>query len=103
MVFQAACAALAGLDVRMVVTTGAHPAHRDTRRVVGRGPHGPLLAAADVLVSPGGGGVVTKGAAAGVRHVVVPLAGDQREAAARVCAAGVGRSLPFARCWPWRP
>lgn len=93
---------LTGLDLRVVVTTGAHPARRDGTLVVGRGPHAPLLAQADLLVSPGGGGVLTKGAAAGVRHVVVPLAGDQREAAARVRAAGVGRRVPFARCRPWR-
>lgn len=91
---------LRDLDLRVVVTTGAHAPRREPRLVVGKGPHAPLFAAADLLVSPGGGGVLTKGAAAGVRHVVVPLAGDQREAAARVVAAGVGRRLSPRRCGP---
>jgi UDP:flavonoid glycosyltransferase YjiC (YdhE family) len=91
---------LRGLDVRLVVTTSASPARREPRVVVGVGPHGPLLERAAVAVSPGGGGFITKAAAAAVPQVVVPLAGDQREAAARLRDAGVARVLSPRRCTP---
>lgn len=94
--------ALHGLDLRLVLTTGQLPAARTSQVVIGKGPHAPLLAHADLLVSPGGGGVLTKGVAAGVRHVVVPLAGDQREAAARVVDAGLGRRVSPRGAWAWR-
>lgn len=85
------------LDVRVVVTTGHGRPRREPGLVVGRGPHGPLLAGAAVAISPGGGGFVSKAAAAGVAHVVVPLQGDQREAAARLADTGAGRTVA-----PWR-
>lgn len=91
---------LAGLDLRLVVTTTSLPPRRDHRTVVGVGPHGPLLAEASVAVSPAGGGFLVKAAAAGVPQVVVPLAGDQREAAARLRDVGAGRVLRPARCTP---
>jgi UDP:flavonoid glycosyltransferase YjiC (YdhE family) len=95
-----AIAGLRGLDLRLVVTTGRRPASRSSRLVVGVGPHGPLLAAAALVVSPGGGGFVAKAAAAGVPQVVVPLAGDQREAAARLRDACAARVVRPARCTP---
>jgi UDP:flavonoid glycosyltransferase YjiC (YdhE family) len=52
-----------------------------------------LLAQAALAIGPGGGGFVSKVAAAGVPMVVVPQAGDQREAAARLVDAGIGRVL----------
>lgn len=91
---------LAGLDLRLVVTTGRRPPERRHDRVVGVGPHGPLLATASLAVSPGGGGFVTRAAAAGVPQVVVPLAGDQREASARLRDAGAGLRVRPARCTP---
>ncbi len=97
---ELALAGLADLDLRVVVTTARLPARRTARTVVGVGPHGPLLAAAAVAVSPGGGGFVTKAAAAGVPQVVVPLAGDQREAAARLRDAEVARVLRPRWCSP---
>jgi UDP:flavonoid glycosyltransferase YjiC (YdhE family) len=95
-----ALAGLRGLDVRLVVTTSASPPRRDPRVVVGVGPHGPLLEQAAVAVSPGGGGFITKAAGAAVPQVVVPLAGDQRESAARLRDAGVARVLTPRRCTP---
>lgn len=95
-----ALAGLRGLDLRLVVTTSASPPRRDPSVVVGVGPHGPLLAQAAVAVSPGGGGFITKAAAALVPQVVVPLIGDQREAAARLRDAGVARVLSPRRCTP---
>lgn len=97
---ETAIRGFAGLDLRLVVTTGRRPSERRHDRVVGVGPHGPLLDEAALAVSPGGGGFVTKAAAAGVPQVVVPLAGDQREAAARLRDAGAGRRVRPARCTP---
>ncbi|MEX1178361.1 MAG: nucleotide disphospho-sugar-binding domain-containing protein [Nitriliruptor sp.] len=92
--------ALGGLDVRLVVTSSAIPPRRERRLAVGVGPHRPLLAQAALAISPAGGGFLTKAAAAGVPQVVVPLAGDQREAAARLRDIGAGRVLAPARCSP---
>jgi len=91
-------AALAGLEhagVRLVVTTGRTDLSTwsNGRAVIGRSGHGPLLAAADVAVGPGGGGFVAKALTAGVPLVLTPLMGDQRETAGRVHHAGVGVSL----------
>lgn len=84
---------LVGSGTRVVVTgdvEGPVPAGV----VVGRGPHGPLLDAADVAVGPGGGGFTTKAMVRGVPMVVVPLAGDQRETAGRIANSGAGVWLP---------
>jgi UDP:flavonoid glycosyltransferase YjiC (YdhE family) len=91
---------LVGVDVRLVVTSSRLPAQRAPDLVVGQGPHRPLLAEAALAVSPGGGGFVSKAAAAGVPHVVVPLLGDQREAAARLRDTGAGRTLRPGRLSP---
>lgn len=95
-----AIAGLRGLDLRLVVTTGQEPARRGRDLVVGVGPHAPLLAEAAVAVSPGGGGFITKAAAAGVPQVVVPLGGDQREAAGRLRDVAAARVLRPRRCTP---
>jgi UDP:flavonoid glycosyltransferase YjiC (YdhE family) len=88
------------LDVRIVVTSGRVPPRRAPGVVVGRGPHRPLLELASLAISPGGGGFVSKAAAAGVPHVVVPLLGDQREAAARLRDTGAGRTVRPGRLSP---
>jgi UDP:flavonoid glycosyltransferase YjiC (YdhE family) len=99
-----AATALAGLrhaGVRLVVTSG-----RDDLTpwpvgcAVGRTPHGPLLDRAAVAVGPGGGGFVGKALVRGVPLVVVPLLGDQREAAGRVRHAGLGVGLRPGLCTP---
>jgi MGT family glycosyltransferase len=97
---EAAIRGLRGVDLRVVVTSGRAQARRDGDLVVGRGPHRPLLAAAAIAISPGGGGFVSKAAAAGVPHVIVPLLGDQREAAARLRDTGAGRTLRPGRLSP---
>jgi UDP:flavonoid glycosyltransferase YjiC (YdhE family) len=97
---DAAIRGLRGLDLRLVVTTGRIPPRHEDGLVVGKGPHRPLLAGASMAVSPGGGGFVSKASAAGVPHVVVPLLGDQREAAARLRDTGAGRTLRPARLSP---
>jgi UDP:flavonoid glycosyltransferase YjiC (YdhE family) len=99
---RVALRALAGLDLRVVVTSSQLPARRTPHVVVGRGPHRPLLADAAVAVTFGGAGFTSKAVAAGVPLVVVPLQGDQREGAARLVDAGVGRLLPLRRLTPRR-
>lgn len=97
--------ALQGLrDVgfRLVITSDTLAPQREPGLVVGRGPHAPLLAAADLAVSPGGAGFLTKAAANGVVQVVVPHQGDQREGAARLVDTGAGRCLPLWRLTPER-
>ncbi len=84
-------------DLRVVATTGRQlDGPRPRRSVVGRGPHGPLLDEASVVVAPGGHGLVTKALKRGVPLVLVPLQGDQRETARRVEVAGLGLAV-------WRP
>lgn len=99
---QIALRALARLDLRLVVTSGRLPARREPGVVVGRGPHGPLLSVANLAVGFGGAGFVGKALVAGVPLVVVPLQGDQREGAARLRDAGVGRVLPLRALGPTR-
>lgn len=99
---QVALRALTGLDVRVVVTSAQLPARRSPLVVVGRGPHRPLLADASLAVTFGGAGFTSKAVAAGVPLVVVPLQGDQREGAARLVDAGVGRTVALRRLTPRR-
>ena len=56
-----------------------------------------LLPYAAALVHHGGIGTTAEACRAGVPQLVVPLAFDQFDNAARVVALGVGRSLPHAR------
>ncbi len=56
----------------------------------GPGRLAPLLAAADVVVAPGGHGMVAASLRAGVPLVLVPGPGDQKEIAARVARVGAG-------------
>jgi UDP:flavonoid glycosyltransferase YjiC (YdhE family) len=99
---EVALRALDGLDLRVVVTSGRLPPRRSSRRVVGAGPHRPLLDQAQLAVTFGGAGFTSKAVAAGVPLVVVPLQGDQREVAARLEDAGAGRTLPLRRLTPRR-
>lgn len=97
-----ALAGLRGLDLRLAVTSGWLEPSRAPGVVVGRGPHGPLLAAAALAVGPGGAGFVGKAARAGVPIVTVPFQGDQPETAARLREQGAGRTLPVRGLTPRR-
>lgn len=81
------------LGVRVVITSSQLPPMRTAQVVVGPGPHRPLLQQAAVAVGPGGGGFLSKATAAGVPLVLVPIQGDQREAAARLRDTGAGVRL----------
>lgn len=85
--------ALPHLGVRVVITSSHLPPMRTAQVVVGPGPHRPLLQQAAVAVGPGGGGFLSKATAAGVPLVLVPIQGDQREAAARLRDTGAGSRL----------
>lgn len=91
---EVAIEALRDLPVRVVVTTGRTIRDVPAGMVVGRGPHVPLLDRASLAIGPGGHGFVTKALSRGVPVVLVPLAGDQRETAARVTWRGLGREMP---------
>ncbi len=91
-----------GCDLRVAVTSSNLPATTTEAMVVGRGPHGPLLAEAAIAIGHGGGGFLTKAAAAGVPAVIAPLQGDQREAAARWREVGAGRVIRASRLTPRR-
>ncbi len=93
---------LRDVGLRLAITSDNLEARREPGLVVGRGPHAPLLAAADLAVSPGGAGFLTKAAANGVVQLVVPYQGDQREEAARLVDTGAGRCLPRWRLTPER-
>ena len=95
---EVAIEGLAGTGVRLVATSGqAGLTGWGAGCVVGRGPHRPLLAAADLAVGPGGHGFVVKALSMGVPLVLVPLQGDQRETSMRVRHAAAGVKLE-----PWR-
>lgn len=71
------------------------------RRVAaGPGRLAPLLAAADVVVAPGGHGMVAASLRAGVPMVLLPGPGDQKEIAARVARTGAGARLGTPRSRP---
>lgn len=99
-IYRSAVAALADLDVRVLVTTGRAgdpdalgrlPADV---RCVQWVPQRDVLARAAVVVGHGGFGTLLGALAAGVPTVIVPLfAGDQFMNADRVSGAGVGIGL----------
>lgn len=100
-VLQRILDALAGLQVRVVVTTGPSidpvsltpPAHVDVRRFV---RHASLLPHTAVVVTHGGHGTLMAALAHGVPVVVMPSGGDQHFIAATAERVGVGRRLDWA-------
>ncbi len=57
-------------------------------------PFGRVLPHCSAIVHHGGIGTTAQGLAAGVPHVIMPMAHDQPDNAARLIRLGVGRSLP---------
>jgi MGT family glycosyltransferase len=91
--------ALARLDVRAIVTVG--PSLNPTEFVASPNvrleqfvPHSAVLPHAAALVTQCGLGTLTKGLAAGVPLVCLPVLGDQPDNAARVSTHGAGIRLP---------
>jgi MGT family glycosyltransferase len=98
-VMERILAALAGLDVRALVTLG--PALASSRftpppNVVIQTfvPHGSVLPRVAAIVTQCGLGTVMKALAHGVPLVCIPLVGDQPENAARIETLGAGVRLP---------
>ncbi|HEX8105733.1 MAG TPA: glycosyltransferase [Solirubrobacteraceae bacterium] len=97
-VLRRAVAALAGLPVRGLVTTGpsVDPATVDAPAnviVVARAPHSEVLRHAAACVTHGGHGTLIKALAAGVPVVVLPMGRDQLDNAARAAHHGAGVRL----------
>jgi MGT family glycosyltransferase len=107
-VLRAAAQGLAGLNMRVVMTTGRHRDPADLRlgsaagnvRVEKFVPHSDLLPRTDVVVTTGGAGTVLTALAAGVPLVVVPSGLDLPENAQRIVEAGVGVRLAPRDCTP---
>ncbi len=93
-------AALAPLDAEIVATVGADldPAHLGPQpanvHVAAYLPMSGLLPASDLVVFHGGSGTMLAAAGAGVPMLLLPVAADQPENAARCAAAGIARVLP---------
>lgn len=93
-------AALAPLDAEIVATVGADldPARLGPQpanvHVAAYLPMSRLLPASDLVVFHGGSGTMLAALGAGVPMLMLPMAADQPENAARCVAAGVARMLP---------
>lgn len=107
---SAAARGLAGLPMRVIITTGRH---RDPQtlelgtfgsniRVERYVPHSDLFPRLSAVVTNGGSGTVRAALAAGLPLVVVPRAWDQFDNAQRVVEAGAGIRLTARRCTPER-
>jgi MGT family glycosyltransferase len=91
--------ALAGMEVRGLVTTSGHDGPSPLRvppnvAVAGYVPHQSVLPPTDAVVSHAGLGTVAATLAAGVPLVCTPIARDQHLNTARVEALGVGLGCP---------
>ncbi|WCS27387.1 glycosyltransferase [Methylobacterium sp. NMS14P] len=91
--------AVGSVEAETVVTTGPNvgagaldaPA---AVRVVAAASHDALMARADLVVCQGGHGTVSRALLHGVPLLVIPLARDQADNAARVALRGAGLRLP---------
>lgn len=94
--------ALRGPDVEIVATVGPGDVPAALRafdddplvRIVGYLPMSRLLPTCDALVFHGGSGTMLAALAQGVPMVLLPVAADQHENAARCVAAGAGIAIP---------
>lgn len=100
--------ALAPLDAEIVATVGADmdPARLGPQppnvRVAAYLPMSRLLPTSDLVVFHGGSGTMLAALAAGVPLLLLPMAADQPENAARCVAAGAGISIPVGERTPDR-
>lgn len=92
---------LDGVGVRIsCVQLAPHEGALPTWAVASVGRQIDLLDVADVLVCNAGHGVLAKALARGVPLVCIPLAGDQKENAARTARAGAAVVIPPAQATP---
>ncbi|MDE3748281.1 glycosyltransferase [Methylobacterium radiotolerans] len=91
--------AVGTVEAETVVTTGPNVGTADLDapaavRVVAAASHDALMARADLVVCQGGHGTVSRALLHGVPLLVIPLARDQADNAARVALRGAGLRLP---------
>jgi UDP:flavonoid glycosyltransferase YjiC (YdhE family) len=91
--------ALGTVDAETIVTTGPNVGAKglaapDTIHVVAAASHDALMAEADLVVCQGGHGTVSRALLHGVPLLVIPLARDQADNAARITRRGAGLRLP---------
>ena len=98
-VLRSVIAALSGLDVRAVITTGPAVGPGEFEApphvmIVRSAPHGLLLDEAAVFVTHAGHGSTLRPLMAGVPLLCLPMGRDQHDNAARVSHRGAGLTLP---------
>lgn len=91
--------AVGTVEAETIVTTGPNVEARDldapdTIRVVATASHDALMTEADLVVCQGGHGTVSRALLHGVPLLVIPLARDQTDNAARIALRGAGLRLP---------
>lgn len=91
--------ALGTVAAETIVTTGPNVDADaldapDTLRVVATASHEALMAGADLVICQGGHGTVSRALLHGVPLLVIPLARDQADNAARIALRGAGLRLP---------
>lgn len=91
--------AVGTVEAETVLTTGPNVGAADLDapaavRVVAAASHDALMARADLVVCQGGHGTVSRALLHGVPLLVIPLARDQADNAARVALRGAGLRLP---------
>ncbi|MBP1180647.1 glycosyltransferase [Methylobacterium sp. PvR107] len=90
--------ALGTVEAQTVLTTGPHVGAKDLAapdsiRVVAAASHDALMAEADLVVCQGGHGTVSRALLHGAPLLVIPLARDQADNAARIALRGAGLHL----------
>lgn len=91
--------AVGTVEAETIVTTGPNVEAADldapdTMRVVATASHDTLMTEADLVVCQGGHGTVSRALLHGVPLLVIPLARDQTDNAARIALRGAGLRLP---------
>lgn len=91
--------ALGTVEAETIVTTGPSVDADaldapDTLRVVATASHESLMTEADLVICQGGHGTVSRALLHGVPLLVIPLARDQADNAARIALRGAGLRLP---------
>ncbi|MCJ2050694.1 glycosyltransferase [Methylobacterium sp. J-070] len=93
--------AVGTVEAETIVTTGPNVEAGDldapdTLRVVATASHEDLMTEADLVICQGGHGTVSRALLHGVPLLVIPLARDQADNAARIALRGAGLRLPAA-------
>jgi rhamnosyltransferase subunit B len=95
--WDAAVAATLKLGRRAILLTGPHMPETlpDTVRAYSYLPYSKVFPRAAAVVHQAGIGTLSHALRAGQPQLIVPLAFDQPDNAARACSLGLGRTLPF--------